>query len=140
RRCARVHVLATSRQALGAGGEVVYPVTPLAHVEAVRLFADRAAAARPSFALDGAEAAVSAVCRRLDDVPLAVEPAASLAALVPPAQLAERLQRDLGTLSAGTAWAGRHRTVECAVAWSHDLLGLAERAAFRRLAVFAGGF
>jgi predicted ATPase len=143
-------ILATSRERLGVPGEQVHPVAPLPlpapHARweevraspAVRLFADRAAATRPGFAITADNAAVVAeICRRLDGLPLAVELAAARASALPLPTLADRL--DDGLLAGRTA-APRHRSLTATVAWSHDLLPEPERALFRQLGVFPGGF
>jgi predicted ATPase/DNA-binding SARP family transcriptional activator len=151
---AGVHVLATSREPLGVPGERVYPVGPLcaaapdesceriAESDAVRLFAERAAAARPGFTITAGNAAlVAEVCRRLDGLPLAIELAAARAAALPLAELADRLDDRFALLeSASRAADPRHRSLAAALAWGHDLLPAAERALFARLAVFPAGF
>jgi predicted ATPase len=102
--CPYLRVLATSREPLGVGGEVVWSAPPLglpdpqatadevAASAAVRLFAARAAADRPGFAVDaGNAAAVASVCRRLDGMPLAIELAAARARVLAVEQIADRL-------------------------------------------------
>jgi predicted ATPase/DNA-binding CsgD family transcriptional regulator/DNA-binding XRE family transcriptional regulator len=148
-------VLATSREALALSGERELPLRPLpppdpqrptaarlAGNDAVRLFVERAAAADPAFGLSDENApAVARICRRLDGLPLALELAAARTRLLPPAALAARLESRLRVLAAGPRDAPpRHRTLRDALAWSYDLLGPDERALFRRLAVFAGGW
>ncbi|HEY2206166.1 MAG TPA: BTAD domain-containing putative transcriptional regulator [Pseudonocardia sp.] len=150
----RVRVLATSREPLGVPGEQVRPVGPLplagsgegwrriAGCDAVRLFAARAASARPGFAVTAENAElVLEVCRRLDGLPLALELAAARAASMPLAELAARLH-DRFRLLAGAARGGdpRHHGLAPAVAWSVDLLTGAERELLLRLAVFPGSF
>ena len=143
-------IVATSRERLGVPGEQVHPVAPLPlpapHARweevraspAVRLFADRAAATRPGFAITADNAAVVAeICRRLDGLPLAVELAAARTSALPLHALADRL--DDGLLAGRTA-APRHRSLTATVAWSHNLLPEPERALFRQLGVFPGGF
>ncbi|MET9224991.1 LuxR C-terminal-related transcriptional regulator [Lentzea sp. NPDC003310] len=126
-RCPHVQVLATSREALRAVGEVVYPLHGMA-ADAVALFADRAGTAADDEA--AVEAAVEAVCAGLDGVPLAVELAARLSRTVPVRELADRLEQRLDLLSG----------LRAAIAWSHDLLTPGERELFRRLALLPGGF
>ena len=113
----------------------------LAASESVQLFVDRAQAAAADFQLhlDNA-AAVAAICARADGLPLAIELAAARTALLSPEALLERLQRRLPLLSDGPRdQPDRLRTMRDAIAWSHDLLSIEERACYRRLAVFVGG-
>ena len=109
--------------------------------EAGRLFVERARAARASFEPTAANAAaIARVCARLDGIPLAIELAAARVAALAPAQIAERLDDRFALLVGGRAALPRQRTLRAAVDWSHDLLAGDERALFRHLAVFAGGF
>jgi predicted ATPase/DNA-binding XRE family transcriptional regulator len=141
--CARLKVLATSREPLRVRGESEYGVSPLQSDEsAVELFVDRARAADPRFAVDASNAAtVAEICRRLDRLPLALELAAPLVRLWPPAALLARMDRRLDVLIGGPRdIPERQQTMRGTIAWSYDLLDVDERALFRRLAVFAGGF
>ncbi|MET7396978.1 LuxR C-terminal-related transcriptional regulator [Dactylosporangium sp. NPDC005572] len=144
-------VLATSREPLGVPGEVVYPVPPLdvpqdgaavGDSAAVRLFVERAAAASPGFALtDANAAAVAALCRRVDGLPLAIELAASRIRTFGPAELVEHLEHRFDLLSAGARTTGpRHRTLRGAIDWSYRLLDDDERSLFDRLGVFPADF
>jgi predicted ATPase/DNA-binding CsgD family transcriptional regulator/DNA-binding XRE family transcriptional regulator len=157
--CPRLTVLVTSRARLRLSGEQAFPVPPLTlpegaaadrspvppaallGYEAVRLFVERARAARPDFVLTAADApAVAEVCRRLDGLPLALELAAPRIALLPPRALLVALERRLPLLTGGARdLPARHRTLRAALAWSEDLLAPPEQALFRRLGVFAGG-
>ncbi|MEU5696781.1 BTAD domain-containing putative transcriptional regulator [Actinosynnema sp. NPDC020468] len=137
-RCPRVSVLATSREPLGLTGETVVPLGPPA--DPVRLFADRAAAARPGVVVDPEEAA--GICAALDGVPLAVELAAARLRQFDLAEIARRLvgAERFRLLSKGDRTAAaRHRTLRAVVGWSWDLLTPAERAAAARFSVFAAG-
>ena len=111
------------------------PVPELIHYEAVRLFAERAQAAKPDFALtDENAAAVVEICRRLDGLPLAIELAAARIKLLPPQALLERLGDRLKVLMGGARDApARQQTLRDAIAWSHDLLSPHEQTLFRRL-------
>jgi predicted ATPase/class 3 adenylate cyclase len=156
RSCRDVQVLATSQEPLGVPGETVFrvpslavpPDTTIASVDqlpafdAVRLFVDRAVLARRDFALTPANAdAVSQLCRRLDGIPLAIELAAARISVVPPQQIAERLDDRFRLLAGGRRGAlPRHQTLRAAVDWSYDLLGEAEQVLLRRLSVFAAGW
>jgi non-specific serine/threonine protein kinase len=154
-RCPRLKLLVTSRVLLRVAGEHALPPPPLAVPDpaatpsldrlassaAVRLFAQRAQAVNPAFALTGNDAALVAdICRRLDGVPLAIELAAARLTHLSLPALRERLEQRLPLLTGG----GRDRpprlqTMRGAIAWSHDLLLAPERVRFRRLAVFADG-
>jgi predicted ATPase/DNA-binding SARP family transcriptional activator len=154
RHCPALRILATSQTRLNVSGEATWPVPPLslpspaerdplvvAEAESVRLLCDRARLARPGFALaqDNASA-VSEICRRLDGIPLAIELAAARLNALTARQLAARLDDRFRLLSGGSRGGlPRHRTLQAAIEWSHDLLSEAERICFRRLAVFAGG-
>jgi len=149
-----LRVLATSRQPLGIAGETVWRVPSLglppedagpeaaAGSDAVRLLADRAAAALSGSGLDGGEAVLAAsVCRRLDALPLAIELVAGRLPSLSLAEVAGHLDRRLALLAAtGPAPRHRHQTMAAAITWSHELLEPEERVLFRRLAAFAGGF
>jgi predicted ATPase/DNA-binding NarL/FixJ family response regulator len=117
-------------------------VDHLLEAEAARLFVERARAVQPTFVLtEGNAAAVAEVCRRLDGIPLAIELAAARVAVLSPAQLAARLGDRFRLLTGGSRMTlPRYRTLRALVDWSHDLLDERERALFRRLAVFAGGW
>jgi predicted ATPase len=152
--CPGVQVLATSREALAVPGEQVWPLRSLAlpdpagGVDAVaasgsgRLFCERAAAARPDFALTEVNvAAVVEVCRRLDGIPLAIELAAARVAAMTPAEIAGLLGERFRLLTGGRRTAvERHQTLRAVVDWSYGLLSETERVIFDRLAVFSGGF
>jgi predicted ATPase/Tfp pilus assembly protein PilF len=153
---AQVRVLATSREPLRIAGESTYVISglpvpgpleamvpeALQGYESVQLFIDRAAAARPGFTLDAEIAtAVAAICHRLDGIPLAIELAAARTRSISVPQIAARLKDRFRLLTGGDPTAmPRQRTLRALIDWSHDLLPDDERALFRRLAVFAGGW
>jgi len=139
--CPRLQVLATSREPLRIPGETLYPVPPLPQPLAVRLFADRAAAVLPGFALEPGNAdAVARICRALDGMPLAIELATPWLRTLTPAQLAERLDDRFALLTGGSRAAlPRHQTLRAVVDWSWNLLSDEERVLAGRLAVFPGG-
>jgi predicted ATPase/class 3 adenylate cyclase len=153
RSCERLVILATSREALGIEGERLVPVPPLGvpgvdadlaaitEAEAVRLFAERAAAVKPGFRVTADNAAaVAAVARRLDGIALAVELAAARVPAMTPAELARRLERSFAVLAAGRRGAAaHHQTLRATIDWSFQLLTEPEQALLARLAVFAGG-
>ena len=135
--CPRLAVLVTSRETLRISGEHEYPVPPLDPAESVELFTARALAVRPDFVPDEA---VAAICRRLDDLPLAVELAAARTRALTTTQILDRLDRRLALLtSGGRDLPERQRTLHGAIAWSHELLDPDEQRLFARLAVFRGG-
>jgi predicted ATPase/DNA-binding SARP family transcriptional activator len=152
--CARLYVLATSREPLAVPGEVQLTIPPLdtppadaaptemPAYDAVQLFLDRARAALPSFRLDPDTAVpVAEVCRRLDGIPLALELAAARVKTLAIGEIAVRLDDRFGLLTAGPRTAeARQQTLRSTVEWSHQLLTGPERAVFRRLSVFRGGW
>ncbi|MFE5581684.1 BTAD domain-containing putative transcriptional regulator [Kitasatospora sp. NPDC056531] len=149
-RCPGLRMLATSREPLDVPGETLCVVPPLGLPEpdtsdamdypAVRLFADRVAAARPDFEITADNvAAVVDICRRLDGLPLAIELAAARLRTLPLEQLAVRLDDRFRLLSGGSRTAlPRHQTLRAVVAWSWDMLDDTERRLAARLAVFPG--
>ncbi|MGH2616321.1 MAG: LuxR C-terminal-related transcriptional regulator [Thermomicrobiales bacterium] len=154
--CPSLQVLATSRTPLRISGERDFPVPPLALpnlaslpplgdlalIEAVALFAQRASAANPAFALSEVNAAdVAEICVRLDGLPLAIELAAARIRMLRPEWLRARLTNRLLLLTDGPRDQPlRLRSMRDAISWSYDLLDPAAQALFRRLSVFAGGF
>jgi predicted ATPase/class 3 adenylate cyclase len=153
--CPKLKVLVTSRIALKVYGEREYAVPPLAlpdpthlppverltQYEAVRLFIERAQAAKAGFELTSENArAIAEICVRLDGLPLAIELAAARAKILPPEAMLNRLTNRLKLLRGGARdLPARQRTLRGAIDWSHDLLDEEERTLFRRLSVFAGG-
>jgi predicted ATPase len=159
--CARVQILATSRELLGVAGEATWRVASLSVVdprvqadgsgdlavkvlasESGRLFVDRARLAVPSFAITHQNApAVAQVCRLLDGVPLAIELAAARLSMLSVEQIAARLDQCFRLLTGGNRTAlRRQQTLQATIDWSYQLLSEAERSLLRRLAVFAGGW
>jgi predicted ATPase/DNA-binding SARP family transcriptional activator len=153
--CPEVSVLATSRARLGVDGEWVLPVRPLAapdpsralsvddlrRYEAVELFCDRATMVAPRFALDADNAGgVARICAWMDGLPLALEIVAARIETTSPSELADQLGSRLSVTNQTRMVAERHRTLQAAVDWSHDLLDRDERLLYRRLSAFAGGF
>lgn len=148
-----VRVLATSREPLGVTGEQLWEVPPLdlpppgappgdvAASGAVRLFAARAAAVSPGFALteDNAET-IATICRRTDGIPLAIELASARIRVLGTTELAERLDDRFAVLTGGPRDAPpRQRTLSAMLDWSWELLTAAERTVLSRLSVFADG-
>jgi predicted ATPase len=138
---ASLRILATSRSPLRIAAEHVFAVPPLAGADAVRLFVERARAARSDFAATGEDAdAVSEVCAQLDGLPLAIELAAARMRVLSPRALLGRIDRRLPLLTGG----GRERdlrqqTLRATIQWSYDLLSPAEQTLLSRLSVFVGG-
>ena len=125
-----------------AGRPAGVPLEELMASPAVALFVDRARAVRPDFALTEANAAaVVAICRRLDGLPLAIELAAARTRLLDPAALLDRLSTSLDALGTGTAdMPERQRTLRATVEWSVGLLDDAERSLLEIMAIFTGGW
>jgi predicted ATPase/DNA-binding SARP family transcriptional activator/DNA-binding CsgD family transcriptional regulator len=154
-RCPYLRILTTSREVLGAAGEVSWQVpslsgpdsryTPtveeLEGYESVRLFVERARYRDPSFVLTLQNAqAVAEICERLEGIPLAIELAAARVELGVE-RIASRLDDSLKLLTAGRRTATlRQRTLRGTLDWSYDLLDEPERKLFGWLSVFAGGW
>ncbi|MDO0915474.1 BTAD domain-containing putative transcriptional regulator [Streptomyces sp. DT2A-34] len=139
-RCPRLTVLATSREPLGVPGELLRPVDPLPEPFALRLLADRGAAARPGFRVADDPEACAEICRRLDGLPLAIELAAARLRMLTPRQIADRLDDRFRLLTSGSRTVlPRQQTLRAVVDWSWELLDEGEREVLRRLSVFAGG-
>ncbi|HEY2707093.1 MAG TPA: TIR domain-containing protein [Caulobacteraceae bacterium] len=137
-----IKLLASSQEILGIESERVFRLRSLAADDAAALFAERAEAADSSFAIRPRdEAAVAAICARLDGVPLAIEMAAARAPSLGCAEVLQRLDDRFHLLTSGRRTAlPRQRTLAATVDWSHGLLSARDAAAFRRLGVFSGGF
>jgi predicted ATPase/DNA-binding SARP family transcriptional activator len=144
-RASRLTALVTSRAPLGVRGEREWEVAPLAlsddagaESDAVRLFAERAGAARRTFQVTPA---VRELCTRLDGLPLAIELAAAHTRVLSPQALLERLGSRLDLPTAGTPsdLPERQRTLRATIDWSHDLLDSPARALFARFGIFVGG-
>jgi predicted ATPase len=154
-RCPRLHVVTTSRAALGVDGEVVRTVAPLPvparenldpgallAVASVRLFADRLGALDSTAPVGPEEVrTIARICQRLEGLPLAIELAAARVPALGLEAVARRLEDAPRLLrSPGRGSPSRHRTLEAAIDWSIDLLDAEERRLFARLSVFRGGF
>ena len=155
--CPKLRILATSREPLGVGGEILWRVPPLSlpedhegastieglmHYEAVRLFVDRARLRLLDFEVTQENAAaVARVCRKLDGIPLAIELATARMGALAVEQVAQRLDVSLDVLKSKTrGTAPRQQTLRATLDWSHGLLSGDERTFFRRLSVFSGGW
>ena len=151
-RCPWLRIIATSREPLRVRGETVWRVPPLdlppdgardaelaAH-EAVRLFAARAAGARPGFRLtEGNAASVARLCRTLDGIPLGIELSAARVRALSVEQIEGRLRDRFQLLNSGDRTAPlRQQTLRATVDWSYELLDEAEQMLLRRLATFSG--
>ena len=137
-----VSVLCTSRILLRVRGEQSVPLGPLPSAEAVELFADRARAVKPDFELtETNRAEVAAICRALDNVPLAIELAAARLRVLSPAALVTRLDHALPLLVGGARdLPERQQTLRATIEWSAQLLSDPERELLLRLGVFRTGF
>jgi predicted ATPase/DNA-binding NarL/FixJ family response regulator len=150
---AGLSVIATSREPLRVAAETVWQVPPLSmpapgqagdaelsSFDALKLFAERAAAVRPGFVLGQAKLeSAAAICRDVDGLPLAIELAAAWVRVLSVEQIAQRLADKFRLLSsAERTISPRHKTLRSAIDWSHDLLSGRERILLRRLSVFAG--
>lgn len=141
-RCPGLQVLTSSRQALGVLGEQVYQVPPLGQDDSVELFADRAAATQPTWALASRDQGdVLELCRTLEGVPLAIELAAVQIRAFTPQAMTGRLRKS-GALLSGSlrGESGRRASLEACIQWSFDLCTPDEQRLWSRLSVFSGGF
>ena len=129
--CPNLVLLVTSRELLRVRGEVEYQVLPLAQPEAVELFSHRARV-EPT-------PAVEELCRRLDNMPLALELAAGRSNLLSVEQILDRLTQRLDLFKGGRDADPRQKTLRATIEWSYDLLEPGEQELFARLAVFPGG-
>ncbi|HTP47869.1 MAG TPA: tetratricopeptide repeat protein [Casimicrobiaceae bacterium] len=150
----QLKLVASTREHLRTAGEYTYVVPPLSlphdnevghsltQFGAVKLFAERAAAAQPTFEVSSEnEASVLEICRRLDGIPLAIELAAARVRTLSVGAIAERLNDRFRLLASGDrAVLPRQQTLRALIDWSYDLLSDPERIVLRRLAVFAGGW
>ena len=153
-RCPNLRILATSRELLGVPGEVPFAVQSLSlppaegdgavieSFDAVRLFAERAAASKPGFRVTLSNAAdIVQICRRLGGIPLALELAAARVRVMSPEQISARLGDQFSLLTGGARTAlPRQRTLQATIEWSYQLLDEDEQAVFQSLSVFVGGF
>lgn len=159
--CPRLKIVATSRESLRTPGEWLYPVPALdvpgldspgedASVDtdaisdfpALSLFAERARAVRPNFELDAENIkAISAICRQLDGLPLAIELIAARMRLITPQALSERLHDEFLLTDDGMRGVPtRQKSLNNAIDWSYKLLSEEEQKLFSYLSVFSGGF
>lgn len=156
RSCPKLRILASSRERLGVPGEFSYRVPSFAvpdpehlpsmdklgNLDAFRLFVERAATARPGFALTAKNApAIAHICGRLDGIPLAIELAASRVGMLSTEQIATRLDDRFRLLTGGSRTAmPRQQTLRAMMDWSYSLLSEPERILFNRNAVFVDGW
>jgi predicted ATPase len=155
RRCPRVHLIATSREPLGIGGETIYRVPSLSlpgpeepdsssavHSDAVALFVDRAREQGAALSLDErTRSVIVSICRRLDGMPLAIELAAARLRSLSLSELRDRLDQRFRLLTGGSRTAlERQQTLRATVDWSYALLTGAEQLLLRRLSVFPESF
>ena len=139
--CPSLKILVTSRSCLRIYGEQEFPVVPLADHFALELFAQRAAAVWPDFAITPENSsALQEICSRLDGLPLAIELAAARTKVLSPAAILERLHSRLQLLTGGALdLPERQQTLRSAIDWSYGLLSEQEQRLFRRLSAFVGG-
>lgn len=159
--CPRLNILATSRESLRVPGEWQYPVPALdvpaldspdadsaidmdaaLNFPVLTLFAERARAVRPNFSIDADNVkAISAICKQLDGLPLAIELVAARMRLITPQALSERLHDEF--LSSADGMRGvptRQKSLNNAIDWSYELLSEGEQKLFSYLSIFSGGF
>ncbi len=151
-----LRILATSREALNIVGETIWPIPSLSlpdpqslpaleslmRYDSLRLFIERAAAARPDFAMTKQNSTdIVQVCQRLDGLPLAIELAAPLVKALTVEQITERLKSRFQLLTHGSRTSPlRHQTLRAMMDWSYKLLSTSEQSLLQRLSIFAGGW
>jgi non-specific serine/threonine protein kinase len=142
RACPDLHILATSREALGVIGESIRAIPTLSHRDATALFVERARLQRPDgFQRSADRTMAGEICRKLDGIPLAIELAAARLRMLSVEQIDARLSDRFRLLRGGNRVAmPRHQTLRAALDWSYDLLSPSEQGWLRCLSVFAGGF
>ena len=154
RGCPRLAILATSREPLSIDGEQTYRVpsleTPagspdleeLLALESVQLLVQRARSYDATFEVtEGTAAAVAAICRRLDGIPLAIELVAARLSMMAPAEIERRLDDRFRLLASSSRSAvHRQQTLQASIDWSYDLLTGPQQAVLRRASVFVGAF
>jgi predicted ATPase/DNA-binding NarL/FixJ family response regulator len=139
--CPDLTIVATSREALGVPGESRWPLAPMNESDASDLFDQRARLVQPAFELSSSNRNIVAeICRRLDDLPLAIELAASRVGMMTELQIYTELADRFHVLSSSRSRDPRHQTMTAAIDWSYRLLTESEAALFRRASVFRGGF
>ena len=152
--CKNIHILASSREALGVKGELAYRVpslnipeessdiSSLMKSESARLFVERALDSFPDFSLTPSNAStIAQICSRLDGIPLALELAAARVKMMTVDEIAKRLDDRFRLLTGGARTAlPRQQTLRAMIDWSYNLLSEQEKTLFRRLAVFVGGW
>jgi class 3 adenylate cyclase len=156
RKCLKLKIISTSREALNCNGELVYSVQPLSvpdiseeispehltQFESVRLFIERALAINPSFRVNNQNAPFLAeLCSRLDGIPLAIELAVARIKILSLEKVCERLSDRFKLLTGGTRTAlPRQQTLRALIDWSYELLSENEKTLFSRLSLFSGFF
>jgi len=135
--CPHLDVVVTSRERLRLAAEHEFPVPTLVDADAADLFVVRASALSVDVAGDPV---VESICRRLDNLPLAIELAAARSKLFAPRELLERLAQPLDLATSARDADPRQATLRATIAWSYELLDTPERELFARLASFNGGF
>jgi predicted ATPase/class 3 adenylate cyclase len=140
--CARLKIIASSREALGIAGEMGYRTPSLAETESMQLFVERARAANSRFNLtESNTSSIAQICSRLDGIPLAIELAAARVKLLSPEQIARRLDDRFRLLVGGSRTAlPRQQTLRALIDWSYDLLSQEEKHLMEYAAVFIGGW
>ncbi len=148
-----IQVMTTSRELLRVKGEMLYPIPPLTlpapnqplpeivQCDAIQLFLEHARSIRPDFAITAENAAaIAAICRQLDGLPLAIELASARVNVLSVEQIQQRLVHSFDLLVSATRTDQRHRTLRATIDWSYDLLAPDEQLLLQRLSLFAASF
>lgn len=134
--CPTLTLVVTSRERLHVAAETTWPVPPLSESDAERLFIERAGSVGVSLRVDET---LAELCRRLDELPLALELAAARTVVFSPRQLLDRLSQRLDLFKGGRDADPRQQTLRATIGWSHELLSEEEKQLFAWMSVFAGG-
>ena len=148
-----VQILVTSRERLHLRGEQVYPLQGLTfphgngqeellRYSAAQLFLQYLRLGQPDFTLEAEDRVhLARICQLVGGMPLALSLAAGWAALLPLAEIAEEIQKNIDFLATELGdLPDRQRSMRAAFEYSWQRLHPNEQQILARLSVFHGGF